>query len=331
MLEDLDPPSFQFGRGRGDRDPEEPLRGETEPFEDEPFAEPLEPGIIVRRVDEEEKAGPRRRFRLVPEMSETTARVVVAIPWVIFAIVIVGVGGELFAGAMIVLAVLGLREFFRMAEPERPFLLPGYAVAAGMVIAAHYGSAFQIVLVFAAIFPLAFIFAAARRSHEAITTSVAFTVLGVAWMGLGFSHAVLLRDLPTHGGALLIDVLVATFLSDTAAYAAGRLFGTRKITPRISPNKTLEGLIGGFLGATLGFWFAGLYQDWLSGIDALLMGMCIGAIAPIGDLFASLIKRDLEVKDTGRLFGPHGGLIDRLDAVIFTVVAGYYLSVGFVY
>jgi phosphatidate cytidylyltransferase len=302
-----------------------------DPFEEDPFAEePLEPEIIVRRADE--GAAPRTGLRrLIPEMSETTARVVVAIPWVIFAIAIVGIGGEVFMGALILLAVLGLREFFRMAEPERPFALPGYAVAAGMVIAAHYGSTFQIVLVFAAIFPLAFVFAAVRRSHEAITTSIAFTVLGVAWMGLGFSHAVLLRDLPTHGGALLIDVLVATFLHDTAAYVAGRLFGTRKITPRISPNKTLEGLIGGFVGASLGFWFAGLYQDWLPGIDALLMGMCIGAVAPIGDLFASLIKRDLEVKDTGRLFGPHGGLIDRLDAVLFTVVAGYYLSVAFVY
>ena len=264
-------------------------------------------------------------------MSETTARVVVAIPWGIFAIVIVGVGGALFAAALVVLGILGLREFFRMAEPEQPIMLPGYAVVAGMVIAAHYGSAFQILLVFAAIFPLAFAFAAARRSHEAITISIAMTILGVAWMGIGFSHAVLLRDLPLHGGALLIDVLVATFLGDTAAYAAGRLFGTRKITPRISPNKTLEGAIGGFIGATLGFWFAGLYQDWLPGIDALLMGMAIGVIAPIGDLFASLIKRDLGVKDTGRLFGPHGGLIDRLDAVLFTVVVGYYLSVAFVY
>lgn len=303
-----------------------------DPFERDPFEEeePLEPEIVVRRIEEEPPA--RQGFRrLIPEMSETTARVVVAIPWVAFAIAIVGVGGLVFTLALVVLSILGLREFFRMADPERPLLLPGYGVAAGMVIAAHYGSAFQIVLVFAAIFPLAFLFAAVRRSHEAITTSIAFTVLGVAWMGLGFSHAVLLRDLPTHGGALLIDVLVATFLSDTAAYAAGRLFGTRKITPRISPNKTLEGLIGGFVGATLGFWFAGLYQDWLNGLDALVMGACIGAIAPIGDLFASLIKRDLEVKDTGRLFGPHGGLIDRLDAVLFTVVAGYYLSVAFVY
>jgi phosphatidate cytidylyltransferase len=325
MVEDLDPPSFQFGRGRRERDPEERPAREPEPFDE------LEPEIVVRRGGDEQETKPRRRLKLIPEMSETTARVVVAIPWVVFAIAIVSAGGAVFAAALIVLAILGLREFFLMAQPEQPIMLPGYAVVAGMVIAAHYGSAFQILLVFAALFPLAFVFAAARRSHEAITISIAFTLLGVAWMGIGFSHAVLLRDLPTHGDGLLIDVLVATFLGDTAAYAAGRLFGSRKITPRISPNKTLEGGIGGFVGATLGFWFAGLYQDWLPGLDALLMGMAIGVVAPIGDLFASMIKRDLGVKDTGRLFGPHGGLIDRLDAVLFTVVAGYYLSVALVY
>ena len=81
----------------------------------------------------------------------------------------------------------------------------------------------------------------------------------------------------------------------------------------------------------MGFWLAGLYQDWLPGTEALLMGLVIAMVAPIGDLFASMIKRDLEIKDTGTLFGPHGGLIDRLDAVLFTVVAGYYLSVAIVY
>ena len=328
MFEDLDPPSFRFDRGPDDPDDDDMFRFDTGLGEEEP----VEREIVITRAAEGGAERPPGRFqRFVPEMSETTARIVVAIPWVIFAIAIVGAGGIVFTVAMIVLAILGLREFFLMAEPERPFLLPAYAVAAGMVLAAHYGTSFQIVLVFATIFPLSFAFAAARRSHEAITTSIAFTILGVAWMGLGFSHAVLLRDLPTHGAALLIDVLVATFLGDTAAYGAGRLFGSRKITPRISPNKTLEGAIGGFLGATLGFWFAGLYQDWLAGVDALLMGMAIGVVAPIGDLFASLVKRDLGVKDTGRLFGPHGGLIDRLDAVLFTVVAGYYLSVAFVY
>jgi phosphatidate cytidylyltransferase len=335
VIEDLDPPSFEFGRER-EREERERTREREPSFLPDPddlldFDQPEE----QIEIDAEQAGAPpparSRLQRLLPEMSETTARVVVAIPWVVFAIAIVGIGGDVFALALVGLGILGLREFFRMAASIRPIVLPGFAAVAAMVLAAHFGDSFQILLVFAALFPVVFLFAAFRRSHELITTSVAFTVLGVAWMGLGFSHAVLLRDLPTHGAALLIDVLVATFLSDTAGYAAGRLFGTRKITPRISPNKTLEGLIGGFIGATLGFWFAGLYQDWLPGIDALAMGMCIAVIAPIGDLFASMLKRDLGVKDTGRLFGPHGGLIDRLDAVLFTVVAGYYLALAFVY
>ena len=253
------------------------------------------------------------------------------VPWVAFAIAIVVIGGLPFTLAIVGLGCLGLREFFRMTARARPLAAPAYLTFAAIILAAHFGDSFQIVLVTAAGFPVLFLFAVSRQERGGVTLSFAVTLLGVAWMGLGFSHAVLLRDLPTHGGALLIDVLVATFVGDTAAYGAGRLFGSRKITPRISPNKTLEGLIGGFIGATMGFWFAGLYQDWLSGLDALAMGAAIAIIAPVGDLFASMIKRDCDVKDTGGLFGPHGGLIDRLDAVLFTVVIGYYLSVAFVY
>jgi phosphatidate cytidylyltransferase len=109
------------------------------------------------------------------------------------------------------------------------------------------------------------------------------------------------------------------------------MFGSHKIAPTISPNKTIEGLVGGFLIGTMGFWFAGLYQDWLSGVDALIIGAAVAAVAPIGDLFESLLKRDLGTKDTGTLFGPHGGILDRLDAVFFTIVVGYYLSVALVY
>src|SRR5262249_4157572 len=119
--------------------------------------------------------------RFVPEMSETTARVVVAIPWIVVAIAIVGIGGDVFAVALVVLGILGLREFFRMAASVHPIVLPGYAAVAGMVLAAHFGDSFQILLVFAALFPVMFVFAAVRRSHELITTSIAFTVLGVAW------------------------------------------------------------------------------------------------------------------------------------------------------
>jgi phosphatidate cytidylyltransferase len=340
-LDDLDPPSFQFGRGRR-RELEEAAADEAGDFEvgfSDPYADdeleiPRFPaqdqGPEIKVTGPGDSKPPLWR-RLPFAQGETAQRVLVAIPWIALAIFIVAVGGDVFMVAMIGFGVLGLRELFRMAAGSIPVTLPAYAALAGMVIAAHYGSAFQILLVLACAFPAVFIFAAARRNYEGATVSMAVTMLGILWMGLGFSHAVLLRDLPDHGGALLIDVLVATFIADTAAYGAGRLFGSRRITPRISPNKTLEGLIGGLIGGTLGFWFAGLYQDWLPGIDALLMGLVIAVVAPIGDLFASMIKRDLDVKDTGTLFGPHGGLIDRLDAVIFTVVAGYYLAVALVY
>ncbi len=342
-LDDLDPPTFQFGRRRREREQaEEAIAAQGEPGSEQApesiaegqGAEPPDrsPEITVTRATgdgEESRASLWRRLPFA--RSETAARVLVVIPWIALAIFFIAVGGAAFMLLLIALGVLGVREFVRMAAGAHPLAIPAYLAVAGMVVAAHYGSSFQILLVFAASFPVLYAFATRRATLEGVTVAIAMTLLAIAWFGLGLSHAMLLRDLPDHGGALLIDVLVATFVGDTAAYGAGRLFGSRKITPRISPNKTLEGAVGGFIGATMGFWFAGLYQDWLPGIDALLMGMAIAVVAPLGDLFASMVKRDLEIKDTGTLFGPHGGLIDRLDAVLFTVVAGYYLSVAFVY
>ena len=338
-LDDLDPPTFQFGRRRrAERRAEEAAaERDVDPFGDDGLEIPSfdEPAPDPRAGPGGSSVPPRSKRpvwkRLPLGGSETGQRVLIVIPWIVFAIAIVAIGGPVFMGAMIGLGILCMRELFRMTAPLAPVVIPGYLALAAMVVAAEYGTAFNILLAFACAFPVIFLFVTRRQNLENSTVSIAITVLAIAWLGLGFSHATLLRELPDHGGALLVDVLIATFVGDTAAYGAGRLFGSRKITPRISPNKTLEGLIGGFAGATMAFWFAGLYQDWLPGIDALLMGMAVAAVAPIGDLFASLVKRDLAVKDTGTLIGPHGGLLDRLDAVLFTVVVGYYLSVALVY
>ena len=274
--------------------------------------------------------GPPRRPRRRPTR-ETIARVGVAVPWIVFAIVIVVLGGIPFALAMIGLSMVGMAELFRMTRRFGPLAPVALASAVALVIAAYYGGPFQMMIVLAATFPVMFLFAAARGPREGATAALAITLLAILWIAVPFAHAVLLRKLPLHGGALVIDVLVATFLTDTAAYAGGRLFGRHPLAPRLSPNKTIEGLVFGFVGGTMGFWFAGLYQDWLPGIDALIMGMCIAIVAPMGDLFESMIKRDLDVKDTGNVFGPHGGLLDRLDALLFTIVMGYYLAVAFLY
>jgi phosphatidate cytidylyltransferase len=273
---------------------------------------------------------PQPRKRRGPS-GETLKRIAVAIPWIVFAIAITALGGAVFMAAMVMLGVIALREYFLMARSARPIQPAGFLAVPAMIVAAHYGNSFQVLMLAAASFPLLFAFSAGRERRQGVTVSMAVTLLGIIWIGIPLVHAVLLRDLPDHGGALLIDVLVGTFATDTAAYATGRLFGSRRITPRLSPNKTLEGLIGGFVIGTMAFWFAGLYQDWLSGIDALIMGAAVAALAPVGDLFESMVKRDLGIKDTGNIFGPHGGMLDRLDAVLFTIVIGYYLSVAFVY
>jgi phosphatidate cytidylyltransferase len=263
--------------------------------------------------------------------SETLARVLWAVPWVIGVVAVIVAGGPIFAAAIVGLAVIGLLELFRMTRALQPFQGVAMVASAGMIVAAYYGDQFQIVLAGLSAFPLMFAVATLRKSLDGVTQAMAMTTFGVLWIGLPLAHAVLLRELPLHGGALLVDVLVATFVADTAAYAGGRLFGRHPLAPNLSPNKTIEGFAFGFVGGTMGFWFAGLYQNWLPGLDALLMGMCIAVIAPIGDLFESMIKRDLGAKDSGNVFGPHGGFLDRADAALFTLVAGYYLAVAFVY
>ncbi len=283
---------------------------------------------------EEEKPRPRpprKPPRRGGPSGETAKRILVAIPWIAFAIAIIVAGGPYFAVAMIGISILCLREYHAMTEELRPIQRASFLAVPALVLAAYFGTAFNVLLILAAAFPVIFAFGIDRRHRDGIVVSMGVTLLGIVWIGIPLVHAVLLRELPDHGAALVVDVLVGTFAADTGAYAVGRMFGSHRIAPNLSPNKTLEGLIGGFLIGTMAFWFAGLYQDWLSGADALIIGAAVAAFAPLGDLFESTLKRDLGRKDTGTIFGPHGGILDRLDAVFFTIVVGYYLAVQLVY
>jgi phosphatidate cytidylyltransferase len=273
----------------------------------------------ARRRHEETRGAPRRRRR----RSDLGARIAVAIPAAVVAIVFVDLGGTAFAVFMIALGCVCLHELYRMLERWRPVPLAGFAALAGMVLAARFGNQFQVLLVAAAAVPVLFLMVLVRQSGGA-TVAIAGTLLGVYWIGFAFAHAELLRQLH-HGNAILIDVLVGTFLGDTAAYLGGRAFGRRPLAPSISPNKTLEGLLCGMFVAVLSVFLAGLYQNWLTQGQALLLGLAVAILGPLGDLFESLIKRDAGTKDAGTLFGAHGGALDRLDGVIFTVVAGYYI------
>ena len=235
----------------------------------------------------------------------------------------------MFTFGLFIVGMVSMAELYRLTAPARPVPLAGYVALLGLLLAAHYGSQFQILLVLVASVPATFLLAVARPQRENVSWGIAATLLGIVWIGLALSHAILLRELH-HGGALVVDVLIGTFIGDTCAYFAGRAWGQRPLAPRISPNKTVEGLVVGIIGGTLAFWgFEVAYQNnFLGGKEALVMGFVVSLAAPIGDLFESLIKRDLDVKDTGKVFGAHGGALDRLDAVFFSAVAGYYVAVA---
>jgi phosphatidate cytidylyltransferase len=273
---------------------------------------------------------PRGRRQRPPRRgSDLLARVLVAVPAAVVAIVFVDLGGTAWALFMLAISWVCLHELYRMLPRWKPTPLVGFAAAAAMVLAARFGSERDVMLAAVASIPVTFLAVVIRGGDGTPSVSIAGTLLGIYWLGLAFAHAVLLRRLD-NGSGILIDILVGTFLGDTAAYIGGRLFGRRPLAPSISPNKTWEGLFCGMLIAILAVFIAGLEQTWLTQGDALLLGVTVAVIGPIGDLFESLVKRDAGIKDAGSVFGAHGGALDRLDAVIFTVVAGYYVWVSLV-
>jgi phosphatidate cytidylyltransferase len=256
--------------------------------------------------------------------SDLGARVLVAIPAIAVAIALVAAGGWVFAAGVTILGWLCMHELFTLLARTRPAKLAGFVAVAGLVVAARLGSADTVLLALVASVPLVFLLTVAMPDVRDVVPPMAVAIFAIVWIGVPFAHAMLLRDLP-HGDGIVVDVLVGTFLGDTGAYLGGRYFGTRPLSPRISPNKTVEGLVIGFFAAVFFTWCAGLYQDWLSGVDALILGAAVGVAAPIGDLFESAVKRDAGTKDAGTLFGTHGGALDRLDAAFFTLVTGYYV------
>jgi phosphatidate cytidylyltransferase len=256
--------------------------------------------------------------------SDLGARIVVAIPAAIVVIVVNAVGGLVWTLALFAIGCLCLHELYEMLGSVRPVRLAGFLALAGLLAAALYGTQFHILLAAVAAVPVLFALTAWGPSREHASLAMATTAFGIYWIGFALAHAVLLRELP-HGNAIVIDVLVGTFVGDTGAYLGGRAFGRRPLAPRISPNKTVEGLLVGMAAAIAGVVIAGLYQDWLSTTDALLLGLGVAIAAPIGDLFESFVKRDVGVKDTGAAFGAHGGALDRVDAALFAAVVGYYI------
>lgn len=261
------------------------------------------------------------------------SRILVAIPGIAVAVAAIVVGNPAFAAILTLIALLGAFEYLNMVAPLDPLRWPTYTGAALTVaLPGIFGVAgFDLPVhgVVAGVF--ACIVAGALggfmlKDRGEVTMRVGVSVFGAIYIGLPLGLFVALRELPNGAGAVT-NILVGTWAFDTFAYAGGKMWGSHPVAPRTSPNKTVEGVVIGLVGGTASVMIAGVYMDWLSFTDSLMIGLVVCGFAYLGDLFESLIKRDVGVKDSGSLLGGHGGILDRFDALFFTAAAGYLVTV----
>lgn len=268
-------------------------------------------------------------------LAQRVAVSLVGVPLILGLIALGGVGYSLAVGAVLVLAA---QELFVATDPQRsspdgggliprrPSVLLGGAAVALLVAGAHHSRDWW---TGALALSVALLFLPSILRGEALSGFQEWLWLagGVFYVGFLGSHLVLLRQLE-DGRDWMVLAVFATFATDTAAYFTGRRMGRTHLVPRISPGKTLEGSLGGLLGGAL----AVLLINWATGLrvgpaDVLPLALLLPLAAELGDLAESLIKRGAGLKDAGRLVPGHGGLLDRLDSVLFTVPLVYYFVI----
>jgi phosphatidate cytidylyltransferase len=249
----------------------------------------------------------------------------VGVPVVLY---LVYLGGWWLVGLAVVAAVVALHELYVMARSLRPLVPAGYAGAVAALLGAHLGGPEWMVGGFLLTLVLAFLLYGIAETRQPATVTMGTTVLGVAWIGLGLAHLLLLRD-HEEGRLLVFTLLLAVFADDTAAYLIGRLLGRHKLAPTMSPGKTWEGFLAGTAFAIAVAFFALYEQDVLTIPESIALGAAIALAGAVGDLFESVVKRDLQVKDSGHLLGGHGGMLDRIDSLLFASVAAYFTVIAF--
>ena len=283
--------------------------------------------------------------------SELGKRVAVAAVGIPFAVLLLYLGGWLLAGVLALLAAGGALELYRMARARgvEAFDGMGAILAAAFVLVAQLDPVSRPALSWLLL--VAFTLATAalaifqRGVERQPLAATAITIFGAVFVGAGLSYAVALRGLgsdelwlgatgalasATGGAVLLATPLALTWFGDSFAYFGGRAWGRRKLIPSVSPGKTVAGALSSLGGTVLiGALYAWLIFDlWLgvplSPIAGAALGLMVSVTAQIGDLAESLLKREAGVKDSGHLLPGHGGILDRFDALLFTLPVTYW-------
>jgi phosphatidate cytidylyltransferase len=257
-------------------------------------------------------------------MPNLASRVLVAVVGLPLVLGVVYLGGWWLFTLAAVAAMVALHEYSLLVRSLRPLVPAAYVGAVLALLGAHLGGIDWMTAGFLTAIPLAFVLHWVASTRQSATIAISSTVLGAGWIGAGLSFVLLLRAIPGDGRLATFAVLLAVFAGDIVAFFAGRAIGRHRMAPTVSPGKTWEGFLFGTV-ATVFVAFVALYkQHYVSVGDAIVLGLLIAIAGPLGDLFESALKRDMEVKDSGRLLGGHGGMLDRLDAPLFAAAVSYF-------
>jgi len=263
-------------------------------------------------------------------MSSFWSRILVSVALLPLVLWIVWLGQWWLFALTLVAGILALHELYGITRGLRPLVLGGYAGLVLALVGAEQGGAAWLVAALAGTFALSFLVFGISDARPSFTGAMATTMLGVMWVGGGLAALLLLRA-AERGRLALLTVVLAVWADDTAAYFVGRLIGRHRMAPTLSPKKSWEGFVAGTAAAIAVAFFALYDQDVVTTGESLLLGLAIGISATLGDLFESAVKRDLHVKDSGRLLAGHGGMLDRIDALLFAGPAALYTILAFGY
>jgi phosphatidate cytidylyltransferase len=249
-------------------------------------------------------------------------------------IAVVVLGGDILFAVLFLISFIGMTELYRIVKIDRAFPgILGYMAGITFYLLLYFDlGQYQMILFISYLILLmfAYVFGFPRFTTEQI--SVAF--FGLFYVGIMLSYIYQVRMLE-DGGLIVWLIFIGAWGSDTCAYLVGILIGKHKVAPKLSPKKSIEGCIGGVVGAALiGVVYATLIQSRMTETASLqlvfaLIGAASSVLSQIGDLAASAIKRNHDIKDYGTLIPGHGGVLDRFDSIIFTAPVVYYLAVLF--
>lgn len=255
-------------------------------------------------------------------------RVLSAIAFVPVVFAAIWFGEPWFTLALGLLALLGVLEFYRAvgAAGRPPLAVFGTLWTLAVLSSPHcpYPQALPLLVTGAVVLPLAWL--TIRGEVEGALPRWTGTMAGILYIGWLLSYMVALRALNDGRGWIMLAVF-ATFAADTTAYFVGRAWGRRPMAPVISPRKSWEGAVAGFLAAVAAaFVLAALFGLPLAFWQTSLLGVLIGVVSQVGDLSESLIKRSAGIKDAGKAIPGHGGVLDRLDSILLVGVVVYYYA-----